>query len=249
MSKLAEKLKEKILANIKLKKKQKHIPLFQVAQGERKRKKLNEESEFGRTHDALAKHYEFDPEGEHAYQIAKYTDESRNINAHLFQKEKNPDGLHADWSKPIKYNDEVTSKYATPKELTVYSGLHNSPHEHIMANGGYKSGSHVLMKHPAYMSTSLSKDVAREFAHPDRRYDEARGNVYTKKNDYVHILKTTIPKGSNHGAYIGHLSLHPEEKEFVLGRGKVFKVSHRPYVDHKNKTVTWSAKIHDENDD
>ena len=63
------------------------------------------------------------------------------------------------------------------------------------------------------------------------------------------MLKIHIPKGSKHGAYIAHMSGLPNEKEFLIDKGKNIRIHPRPeihrHIDKDTKTYIWHAHIED----
>jgi hypothetical protein len=63
-----------------------------------------------------------------------------------------------------------------------------------------------IVNHPAYLSTSLDKNIAKGFA---------RSHAVSSDN---HILKIDVPKG-HEGAYVAHIGGMSKEKEFILPRG------------------------------
>ena len=94
----------------------------------------------------------------------------------------------------------------------VYSGLHFEP----------KPGLHV---HHGYMSSSLSRIVASNFAKSNTTLEPN-----TPYKNVKHILRMTIPKGSKHGAYIAPHSDFKGEKEFLVGRGKKIRIHPDPKI-------------------
>ena len=88
-------------------------------------------------------------------------------------------------------------EHKTPHDMTVYSGVVNDPRPQKNKKG--------IVNHPAYLSTSLHKNVAEDFA-------ETRG-----EGDEQHLLEIYVPQGSK-GAYINHVSHFGGQKEFLLPR-------------------------------
>lgn len=142
-------------------------------------------------HEKLANHYNYTPE--HHETMKDYTDDSRDINEHLWNK-----GSDSHLNHKVNKIDEVMKAHKTPHAMTVYSGVEHDPGE--------------TAHHPAYISTSLDHEVAKGFA------NGSRGGA-------KHILAIHVPEGHS-GAYVGHTSHVPAEREFVMPHGLNLKRSH-----------------------
>ena len=68
---------------------------------------------------------------------------------------------------------------------------------------------------PAFTSTSIDPTVAEDFS------TETPGK-------HKHILKIHIPKGSEHGRFVGHVSRFELEHEFLLNKGRNLKIHPKP---------------------
>lgn len=156
-------------------------------------------------HRRLTKHYIFNPNEEET--INRYTNYSSNINNTLLDyhdKKYNPKQL-----EKVVHLDKILSSYDTPEDIIGYTGI-NGKHQSYLKHLSRKcTGDSFLALHPAYLSTSLNRDMAETFA--DRTEHDA-------SNFYVHLLKIKIPKGSS-GVYADHISSREGEKEFILPRG------------------------------
>jgi hypothetical protein len=107
---------------------------------------------------------------------------------------------HLRFEKEITSIDKSLRKNKTPDDMVVYSG--------ISASHGSKIKNNLVLHHPSYLSTSLSPLVAKSFA---------------GGNDSTDILKIHVPKGHS-GAYVGEISHHRAEREFVLPRGLTLRI-------------------------
>ena len=164
-------------------------------------------------HKNLSQHYHFldnhhENHEEHHEAINKYTDDSTDLNEHLWETHKGArmKGGHPYselLDKETKRMDAALNYHKTPHPITVYSGTKMDPRQHINKEG--------IVKHPAYLSTSLDKNIAKAFA---------RSHAVSSDN---HILKIDVPKGHK-GAYVAHIGGLSKEKEFILPRGLNMKI-------------------------
>ena len=109
--------------------------------------------------------------------------------------------------KHIPKIDSAINHNKTPEEFTTYSGTKHDPRELKNSEG--------IVHHPAYLSTSLKKEVAL-----DRDINDVEN--YRKQETHHHIYNINVPKGHS-GAYIGDMSAYKREKEFLLPRGTNMK--------------------------
>ena len=158
--------------------------------------------------------------------------ESRYINSHLWDEHRIKNGQYPEkrYISPYGNNrinenisslDHTLSSYKTPHALTVYSGTPHDPRELKDKND--------IVHHPAYLSTSLSKYNAENFA--NYRYSNYTYKGLSKPSDkgiiksihHHHVLKIHVPEG-HAGYYASTLSnsFRPE-KEFILPRGTNLK--------------------------
>ena len=157
-------------------------------------------------HEELSKHYNFTPE--HEGHLKAHTDDSTDVNNYLWDKHEDvPEfGHDPHHEHNIKKMDHALSAYKTPSNLIVYSGIHYDPRGRM--------NSEKVVHHPAYMSTSLDKDIAKGFASDKPASPrQAKGK---------HILAIHVPEG-HPGAYVGHISHVSSEREFVLPRDTKLK--------------------------
>jgi len=158
-------------------------------------------------HKRLTPHYNYGPEEKTA--LHKYSDQSRDVNHHLWKKSQ----FKAGWDIPEKHQgtidkmDSAVHAHKTPEDMTVYSGSVHDPRKIKNAEG--------VVHHPAYMSSSTNPYQAHFFGSMHRDY-APEGGVDT------HILHVKVPKGSP-GAYISHIAKQEGEREFVLPRDSKLK--------------------------
>jgi hypothetical protein len=175
-------------------------------------KKLNEildiEGDFKRADHVdkiLKKHYYY-TEKNHKEAIRDYQRSfiSKNINHALWEKHKNPN-LKYTYNETTKKLDSAIHEFKTPHKLAVYSGTVHDPRELKNSEG--------IVHHPAYLSTSIKKDVAEGFS--DDHKNEEKGEA--------HILKIHVPKG-HPGVYVPATESGLNyEREFILPRGTNLK--------------------------
>lgn len=143
----------------------------------------------------LTKHYEKIPLNEHEKTaLSQYTDAGSRLNSRILTR----DVLDSDKNQ-MHHMDNALKWGKAPSDMIVYTGT-DSTHAHLLRNS-------TLVKHPAYMSTSLSLKKAVSFA-------------TGKAGD---VIAVHVP--ANHaGLYMPHLSRIPSEREFLLPRGLVLRM-------------------------
>ena len=102
--------------------------------------------------------------------------------------------------------DHALNHKPTPDDMFVYSGISTDHATKILTSD--------VVRHPSFLSTSLNMDVASCFS------------IMQGSN---HILKIHVPSG-HRGAYIGDISAHKHEREFLLPRGLNLRI-------HRDKEV------------
>jgi len=141
--------------------------------------------------------------------------ESEPMNRALWDRHNEPE-----WSPGLPNNtvklDRALSKFKTPSGgLTTFSGLQSDPLE-----AAKKHPENKLFL-PAYTSTSISPVVSGDFA---------RSIKTPQGTEVKHILKFKFPEGMKAGSYIGHMSMHPEEYEFLTRRGMSVHLHPEPEI-------------------
>jgi hypothetical protein len=204
-------------------------------------------------HKKLSRHYKFgkklklreepkldDPHGDEKVGIRRYTGIAyKHINKALYKGDTSlllPE--HQDAMQQVM---GAQRRHKTPVAMTVHTGIKRDPRQMEKHEGQIK------MEMPAFTSTSLDVDQAKEFARPS---NEGTGNPNTYENHVVHI---DVPKGS-HGVYVAHHSQMPDEKEFILHPGARVHLHPEPtHVEEKDdgwgdttRTYHWRGKlVHD----
>lgn len=128
-----------------------------------------------------------------------YTNESEDINEYHW----NGNTHDNDKNDQTRHLDEAMKVHKTPHPLTLYSGVRGDPRKRANALG--------IVKHPAYLSTSINPKIAKNFANSQIE------RSYSLKEGHTHTLKIHVPQG-HPGAYVAHISEMPNEKEFILPR-------------------------------
>ena len=199
-------------------------------------------------HNTLSDHYSDNPHDEH---LDYYTHESYPINMALYSHhneggdpKKLPDEDINDISHDdIKGLDKALKVNKTPKPMTVFSGVGFNP--------GQMAAKHPQNRlyMPAYTSTSIGSHEASWFSKPLAKnseqdsYDPAKDK--NKEGADHHMLRINLPKG-HPGSYIGDLSNHPDEKEFLLPRQQTMQVNPKPEVhEFEHNGVTHRMHIWD----
>jgi len=172
-------------------------------------------------HDNLAPHYNYNPDSKHIKKsgaslasLVGYVRSSTGLNRYHWHRYHNPDvEVNHEWENKTKHIDKLMDTHSTPHSLTVYSGTKIDPREHMDQD--------KIVHHPAFLSTSLSSNIAGRFAGRNARLEQP--NI-----QHEHMLKIHVPEGHS-GIYVGSdtfpyqdSDFHEnakEEKEFILPRG------------------------------
>lgn len=166
--------------------------------------------------------------------IKHYTISSYDVNNYIHEKEN---GTHTDQdSEPshletIKNLDNALKGQKAPHDFYVYTGLKGdiNPGNRNGVKSLEKADDHLKVRMPSYTSTSMHPTVALGFAHNEKHgLKDEEGNPMTEH----HMLKIKIPKGSEHGMYVGHMSSFPHEHEFLMKRNKKLHVHPEPEIHH-----------------
>jgi hypothetical protein len=154
----------------------------------------NEERALVHLHNKLSNHYKFNDED--IKPIKDYTKDSSRLNAYQWKKKENgyKNAYHKESEERTSEMDDILDRHRTPHKLTLFSGTPHDPREAM--------NKEKIVNHPAYLSTSLSKKIAKDFS--------------------GHVLKIHVPKG-HPGAYVDHHSYNGSEKEFILPRDTKMK--------------------------
>ena len=199
-------------------------------------------------HDTLSKAYSgVGKDGSHSWAIRRYSLNSSNINKglHTGHMENEHD------QKTAEVLEKAISNHPAPHGFHVYSGIRGNPFNGYRQLPSLKKNNDgsVTGHLPAFTSTSIHPKQPEYFSNTD---DRRR----------MHMLKIHIPKGSTHGAYIGHVSEHgKKEMEYLLKPNKRIRIHPRPEIVHgktmefdkqasrygekPTKTFIWHAHIED----
>jgi hypothetical protein len=167
-------------------------------------------------HESLKKHYKY-KDDKHIYSISGYVGGSRSLNNYIWDKHnKTPHHLtlFSKWTNGenhIKDLDNTMNLHKTPHDLTLFSGTRHDPRE--------LKNEHDIVHHPAYLSTSLSDHIAKDFSNKNGPHD------FEKNIRHNHMLKIHVPKG-HPSIYAGSLPgsrLAEKEREVILPRGTNLK--------------------------
>lgn len=181
---------------------------------------------------------------DHENYIGKYTsayedNASKPINNYLWNQHQgkyNRDYKNVNYEHVIKNLDSAMQQHKTPHKLTVYSGVQYDPR--------HKMNADKIVHHPAYLSGSLNKNVAKDFGKGEYKlYTPGE----TAKDHVKQVLNIHVPKG-HPGAYVEHLSETAGEYEFILPRGTNLKYSHtiRHHIYQNEKTSSGGKYYVDE---
>lgn len=138
------------------------------------------------------------------------TEPPESIKSHLdIEDEDNYSDIH------LRTFDKLIADHKLPTDVTVYSGLHFHPNEHRGK----------IAYNPAYMSSSLSPQVAKDFG---KSWEMGYHDGKDYKNIKVkNILRLHLPKGHS-GLFTDNGSLFPGQGEIILPRGMRYQFGQRP---------------------
>lgn len=185
--------------------------------------------------------------------VGEYTGSSVSSNRELidtahgrpsnFDHQPDDDTWTKDWKtggkarheKLVKGLDSVLNRSKVPRNLTVYHGINAASSEKF--NPGEVASQHPdrHIRMPAYLSTTVDPHVASAFAKPEK-YDGM-----TKKPTTTHMLRINLKRGQKGYRYVGERSSIAGEREGILKRDSVLKISEHPTVVHHAET---GGKIH-----
>lgn len=196
-------------------------------------------SNWANTDASLTRHYDQFPNDS----VEEYSRSSEDINNHLrgiiSSYPMSISDLHS-----IEHNIKDLSNHinmiippVNHPSFNTYTGIHSTMNPKL-ATSRDEHG-HILIKSPAFVSTSLEKNVAKEFASP------------TTDNELNHrcvhdILKIKIPSGYSRGAYIKPFSEQPHENEYLLDKDHTFVIHPEPKYFATNDMLyrQWDTRIH-----
>jgi len=188
-----------------------------------------EKKDVKHTNDQLSNHYK-DFNEYQLHNVINYTGGfSKAINNHLWEKHQGYDpgeGANESYGEMSKQIDSALKNYGAPKKLTVYAGIKYDPRT--------KMDSNRIVHHPAYLSTSLTKNIAKGFGWNKSESDN--------KQETYHVLKIKVPKG-HPGAYVEHFTKNPGEHEFILPRG--MKLRHIHTQTHNIPGGVYNQNVHE----
>jgi len=193
--------------------------------------------------------------------VAEYTASSASTNHELLETSKgNPsnfehkpedsawdkdwkDGNKARHHKILKGLDSVLNRSRVPRNLTVYHGINAKSSETF--NPGELASQHPdrHIRMPAFISTSVDPAISSSFARPEKW----EGTV--KKPTITHMLRINLKRGQKGYRYVGERSSIAAEREGIIRRNTVLKISEHPTVVHHPETGghihVWDAHLVD----
>jgi len=166
----------------------------------RKAKKANDE---------LRDHFKYD-DYNHTKALQNYSNSSKELNNYHWNKSQNSSNVYVnrDNEDDTKKMDKAINHIKAHRDIQVYSGTRHDPRKIKDKDG--------IVEHPAYLSTSINRSVAENFAKRNDRQNMEKSTVGLHVR-HRHLLKFTIPKGHP----VAHLDYG--EDEMVLPRGTKLK--------------------------
>ncbi len=143
-----------------------------------------------------------------------YTAGSAQLNSELFHAAKNnkPTPIFVD-GMDVGDLDGLIKKHTLPHDMTVYTGTHFKPSEHMGK----------IVRFPAFTSTSLTPHVSKEFG-----VYELSGHEYDgTRQSHINILRINLPKGFNH-VFTDPGSVYPGQSELILPRNIRMQIGQTP---------------------
>jgi len=203
-------------------------------------------------HDNLDQHYKnnIDISPMTEYTNSNGAGSSKEINKHIIKNLNGEYNNHLDntgldiFHKQQEHMSNRLSKsiqtHAKPliNETHVYAGIGGwSPKEHFE-----KGMVHI----PTFTSTSINPNVSKDFS---RMKDiTPYHGIHDKQNTRIfeeHILHFKLPIGYNKGAYVGNISDHHREKEYLLDKGQKWKIANHE-ITNRTEFEGYRSK-HDKN--
>lgn len=186
-------------------------------------------------HNSLSNHYKKHSDENLNMHVFNYSLDSTGVNNALIEDNKDSMSYH---EHKIRGLDDYLNKAPPLHEDThVYHGL-NGWHPGMES---YKHPDrHIHL--PAYTSTSLDQDQAKEFSEVGT---SGKGNA-------THSLHIHLKKDQSPGAYVALISANQHEKEFLMKRGSKLKIEPKPTIikhrdgkgrvgDHDAHHYVWKA--------
>lgn len=184
-------------------------------------------------HNYFLNHLSSYPEHHEDKALTRYTKFSSTINKSLWMEKTHDQPLAADHEQIKKDVSGFLERHPAPKEdIHVYTGVSRSsnPKEWVDKSDG-------IVHIPSFTSTSISPQVARDFA-------RARDGESGKE---VHILKIKVRKGQKVGGYVQPHSYHGDEGEFLIKPNHLLKIDKTPNTytstDGRPAIHVWHAHI------
>jgi hypothetical protein len=193
--------------------------------------------------------------------VAEYTASSVSSNRELIDRahgrpsnfEHKPDdstwdkdwktGRKAAHEKITKGLDSVLNRSKVPRNLTVFHGINATSSEKF--NPGELASQHPdrHVRMPAYLSTTVDPHIASAFAKPEKYVGTE------KKPTTTHMLRINLKRGQKGYRYVGDRSSINGEREGILKRDSVLKISEHPTIVHHPETGghihVWDAHVVD----
>jgi len=164
--------------------------------------------------------------------VKLYTKSSSGINGQLRRGQPHFSREHEEADKAL--SDHIKSN-KTDRDLYVY---HSNDHVHELYDAPInKETGAIHIEHKGYTSTSLNHQTAADFT---------RSQVNPQNyNEYSHVIKIHVPKGS-HAAYVSGHATYSDEREILLHKGARLAIHPKPTYDNNQSLTTWHANlIHD----
>lgn len=185
-----------------------HVPTLEPEDASARQENRGAEQDKAFSHHMkLSKTYNYEPD--HVKTIHDYTYRSNELNSYHWDKHAGKDLSKHDPPKEearTEKMDSLMKVHKTPEDMHVFSKTIHDPR--------VLKDKDSMVHHPAYMSTSLSRGIAKNLKWSFKK-DEAG-------DTHHHILKIAVPKGSE-GAYVDKHSAIPSQREFILPRGSNMK--------------------------
>lgn len=170
--------------------------------------------------------------------LSEYSDCSRSINGALHRQHLGHTAPRNPVHEHIKNLTDTLNNHKTGEDMSVYTGLPNSPAKHFK---DHTKPQHVHL--PAFTSTSTSLQQAKGFAEQSKDAHDHKHGLENKL--HRHVLKIDVPKGSSAMSLRKH-SFVPKENEILLNRGHEIEIHPKPtVVEHMlhGTHVIWHAKL------
>lgn len=165
--------------------------------------------------------------------ISTYTHESSELNRQLIERHMHGSPIEPEnRSHSSALSETINGSDKPGHDFGAYTGLSKRINlQNIMEQ--HKDKPTVAVHFPAFTSTSLSKQIAEDFA------GKKQDTKPYLKNGVMEVLHMKIPANHKRGMYVDHMSDNPGEYEYLLDKSHVVHIPQQePMYEFKHGNAT-----------